>query len=192
MSNEERRLLRVRERKKQKNPTFRTHESWRYKRVKSHWRRPRGIDNFQRIGIAGVPPRVHIGYRTPRTVRGRHPSGLEEVAISNERDLLLVDPLTQAVRIGSSVGRRKKTAIIEQADIIGIRVLNGLFAEVPVSELEEGLLEEEEELPEEIEDLEVEDLDLDEEELEETEDDLEDLLDKDLDDLDLEDGLEDK
>ena len=192
MSNEERRLLRVREIKKHKNPTFRTHESWRYKRVKSHWRRPRGIDNFQRIGIAGVPPRVHIGYRTPRTVRGRHPSGLEEVAINNERDLLLVDPLTQAVRIGSSVGRRKKTAIIEQADIIGIRVLNGLFAEVPVSELEEGLLEEEEELPEEIEDLEVEDLDLDEEELEETEDDLEDLSDKDLDDLDLEDGSEDK
>jgi large subunit ribosomal protein L32e len=189
MSNDERRLLRVREKKKHKNPSFITHESWRYKRVKSRWRRPRGIDNFQRIGIAGVPPKVRIGYRTPRLVRGRHPSGLKEVLVNNERDLLLIDPSKQAARIGGSVGRRKKTAIIEQADIIGIRVLNPLFAEVSVSELEEGLLEED--LYEDIEDLEIEDLDFDEEESEEEIDaDLEADFDADLEELDLEDDSE--
>ncbi|MFX0113400.1 MAG: 50S ribosomal protein L32e [Candidatus Hodarchaeota archaeon] len=186
MPNDERRLLRVLEKKKRKNPSFKAHESWRYKRVKSRWRRPRGIDNFQRIGIAGVPPKVHIGYRTPRLVRGRHPSGLEEVIVNNERDLLLINPSKQAARIGGSVGRRKKTAIIEQADIIGIRVLNPLFAEVSVSELEEGLLEEE--LYEDIEDLEIEDLDFDEEESEEES---EEELDADLEELDLEDDSED-
>lgn len=193
MPNDERRLLRVREIKKRKNPHFRAHESWRYKRVKSRWRRPRGIDNFQRIGIAGVPPKVHIGYRTPRAVRGRHPSGLEEVIVNNERDLLLLDPLKQAARIGGSVGRRKKTGIIEQADIIGIRVLNPLFAEVSVSELEEGLLDEDE-LYEDIEDLEIEDLDLDDDEVEtkeEPEGELAADFDADLEDLDLEDDSED-
>jgi large subunit ribosomal protein L32e len=194
MPNDERRLLRVRERKRRKNPSFRTHESWRYKRVKSRWRRPRGIDNFQRIGIAGVPPKVHIGYRTPRMVRGRHPSGLEEVMVNNERDLLLIDPVKQAARIGSSVGRKKKTAIIEQADIIGIKVLNPLFAEVSMVGLEEDLFEEEE-LYEDIEDLEIEDLDLEEEELEETpeeapEGDIDADFDADLDDLDLDDASE--
>jgi large subunit ribosomal protein L32e len=194
MPNDERRLLRVRERKQRKNPSFRAHESWRYKRVKSRWRRPRGIDNFQRIGVAGVPPKVHIGYRTPRMVRGRHPSGLEEVMVNNERDLLLIDPVKQAARIGGSVGRKKKTAIIEQADIIGIKVLNPLFAEVSMAELEEDLLEEEE-LYEDIEDLEIEDLDLEEEELKETpeevpEDDIDADFDADLDDLDLDDASE--
>jgi hypothetical protein len=114
--------------------------------------------------------------------------------VNNERDLLLIDPVKQAARIGGSVGRKKKTAIIEQADIIGIKVLNPLFAEVSMAELEEDLLEEEE-LYEDIEDLEIEDLDLEEEELKETpeevpEDDIDADFDADLDDLDLDDASE--
>jgi len=150
MSGEERkRLLRLRKRMSQKRPHFRRFEEWRLVRIKDQWRRPKGIDNKMRQKRKGWPKSVKVGYGSPKAVRNLHPSGKEEIAVHNVGDLTIVDPETQVARIGGSVGRKKRTSILREADILGIRVLNpgdiDLEEEEPVEEepVEEEPVEEE-------------------------------------------------
>jgi large subunit ribosomal protein L32e len=138
--NEKKRLMKVRKQISKKRPNFKQFESWRYVRIKDHWRRPRGIDNKMRFNLSGWPKSVNIGWRGPKAVRGLHPSGLKEVMVWNIADLEKIDPETQAIRIGGTVGKRKKTPIIEEANRLKIKVLNPGIPEV--SELDE--MEEEE------------------------------------------------
>ena len=67
-------------------------------------------------------------------MRGKHPSGFEEVRVHNTDDLEGVDGDTEAVRIASKVGARKRERIEEQAEEQGIRVLNPTYVEVEVEE----------------------------------------------------------
>ena len=67
---------------------------------------------------------VDIGYRGPAAVRNLHPSGFEEVMVYNVEGLEGIDPKTQAARIGGTVGTKKRIAIEDRADELGIRVLN--------------------------------------------------------------------
>ncbi len=124
LSEEEIRLLKLREEMNRRRPEFIRQESWRYVRVKESWRRPRGIDSKMRLKKKGKPPLVSIGYRNPRLVRGLHPTGFREVIVYNVKDLEKVDPDREAIRIAGSVGRRKRIEIIEKADELGIVVLN--------------------------------------------------------------------
>jgi large subunit ribosomal protein L32e len=119
-----RRLLRLRRRISSKRPRFRRQESWRYVRIKESWRRPRGIDSKMRIKKKGWPPSPGVGFRSPRAVRGLHPSGYEEVLVYNVGDLAAVNPETQAIRIAGKVGARKRAMILTEASKRGIRVLN--------------------------------------------------------------------
>ena len=160
-----RELVKLRERVKRKKPRFVRQESWRYKRIKESWRRPRGIDSKMRIGKKGWPKRVKVGYRGPRLARGLHPSGFEEVLVHNLSELEEVDPTRQAVRIAHTVGLRKRAELISKAEELGIYVLNPMkleeVEEVPEEEVEEEKVEEleelgEEELEEEAEELEEE------------------------------------
>ena len=70
------------------------------------------------------PPVVDIGFRGPAEVRGLHPSGFEEVMVYNVEGLEGVDPKSQAIRIGGTVGTKKRIVIQDRADELGIRVLN--------------------------------------------------------------------
>ncbi|ABW00866.1 50S ribosomal protein L32e [Caldivirga maquilingensis] len=90
----------------------------------SPWRRPKGIDNKIRMKRKGYPPMVNVGYRGPRGVRGIHPSGFIEVIVHNPEELSRVNPETQAIRIASTVGVRKRIEIIREAVRRGIKVLN--------------------------------------------------------------------
>lgn len=145
-----RRLLKIRKRISQRRPKFSQFESWRLRRVKDHWRRPKGIDNKMRQNRKGWPRSVNIGWGSPNAVRGLHPSGMEEVAVYNLGDLTIIDPETQVARIGGSVGTKKRSNILEEADRRGIRVLNPGKAQ-PIIEIEEEEIEEVREEEEEIE-----------------------------------------
>ena len=127
---EEGRLLTTRRR--ESKPQFNRQDHHKKKRVKTSWRRPRGGLSKQRRAVKGKGAKVSAGYRTPKAVRGRHPSGFEEVHVENTDDLAGVDGDTQAVRIGSSVGGRKRERIEDQAEDQGIRVLNPTYEEVEV------------------------------------------------------------
>ena len=109
---------------KLKRPRFVRQESWRYVRLKPNWRRPRGKDSKMRLQIRGWPPLVKVGYRTPRAYRNLHPSGFKEVLVYRPEDLQGLDPEIHAVRIAGSVGMRKRLLIVEEAEKLGIKVLN--------------------------------------------------------------------
>ncbi len=122
-SREMSRKLTLREALKSEKPDFARQESWRYKRVKPSWRRPKGLDSKMRLKKGGWPKSVGVGYRSPRAVRGFHPSGFEEVIVHNVEDLKGVKP-SQAVRIGHTVGGKKRAEIIKMAEGLRIHILN--------------------------------------------------------------------
>jgi len=108
----------------QRKPKFRRPESWRYKRLETGWRRPKGIDSKIRQGERSQPKMPNIGYRTPAKLRDYHPSGMKEVLVHNLQEMEGLHPKVHAVRIAQRVGDRKRLAIIERADDLGLRVLN--------------------------------------------------------------------
>lgn len=120
---EKEKLLRIRSAQKCKKPNFNRQESWRYKRVKPSWRKPRGRDSKMRKKKGGWPKLVEVGYRSPKKVRGLHPSGFEEVLVNNVKDLEKISP-QQAIRIGHTVGLRKRIMIIEKAKELSLKLLN--------------------------------------------------------------------
>ncbi|MEM0449006.1 MAG: 50S ribosomal protein L32e [Methanomassiliicoccales archaeon] len=121
---EKRRALAIREEIDSRRPAFRRQEWFRFKRLGETWRRPKGIHSKMRRHYGYRPPVVSIGYRGPKEVRGYHSSGFEEVIVHNPSQLEKVNPKTQAVRVGGTVGYKKRLAIEKRADELGIRVLN--------------------------------------------------------------------
>jgi large subunit ribosomal protein L32e len=106
-------------------PTFR-HDQWfRYKKLsRLGWRRPRGTHNKLGIDYVYRPRKPAIGYRGPALARGLHSSGFAEVLVHRPEDLEALDPATQAARIASGVGARKRGLILQAAEKKGLRVLN--------------------------------------------------------------------
>lgn len=104
---------------------FLRQEYHRYVRLKTGWRKPQGMHSKARKRLIYRRKNVSVGYGSPKLARNLHPSGFEEVAIFNVKDLEKIsDPERQAARIGHSVGQRKRENIINRADELGIRVLN--------------------------------------------------------------------
>jgi len=120
------------QRRKTGKPAFRRQDYHKKKRTPESWRRPRGNLSKQRRGVKGKGDKVAAGYRTPTEARGLHPSGFEEVRVHNVDDLDGVDGDSQAARIASSVGARKRERIEEEAEDREIRVLNPTYVEVEV------------------------------------------------------------
>jgi large subunit ribosomal protein L32e len=116
--------LQVRRQIKKRTPEFLREEWFRYKRIPKNWRRPDGISSKMRINLKYRPSKVRVGFRGPRKTRGLHSSGFEEIIVYNAGDLEGINPKTQAARIGSSVGTKKRMNIEKKAEELEIRVLN--------------------------------------------------------------------
>jgi large subunit ribosomal protein L32e len=109
---------------KKVKPKFRRQEWFQVKRLGEKWRKPRGLDSKMRLCKKGKPAMPSIGYRSPKEVRGLHPSGLVEVMVRNPKELEKIDPKRHVARIASAVGRRKRSAIIKRAQELKIKVVN--------------------------------------------------------------------
>lgn len=108
-----------------RRPAFKRQEWFRYAKFKdSTWRKPKGIHSKMKRRLKRRGPIVDIGFRGPASVRGLHPTGFEEVLVYNVEGLENIDPKKQAVRIGGTVGTKKRMAIEDRADELGIRILN--------------------------------------------------------------------
>lgn len=112
------------EERKAKRKQFDRQNSHKFGRVPSSWRKARGKHSNVRLGKKYAKNRPKPGYRTPKAVRGLHPSGYEDILVHRPADLDELDPETEAARIASSVGGRKREQILEKAEEHGITVLN--------------------------------------------------------------------
>ncbi|MCG1007785.1 50S ribosomal protein L32e [Halorubrum lacusprofundi] len=115
-------------------PQFNRQDYHKKKRIPTSWRKPRGGLSKQRRRMKAKGPVVEAGFRSPKASRDLHPSGFKEVRVHNTDDLEGVDGDTQAVRIASKVGGRKRELIEDEAEERGIRVLNPTYVEVEVND----------------------------------------------------------
>ena len=105
-------------------PKFQRSEITRRKRIANTktWRKPKGQHaRVKRLGpVKGASPK--IGYRTPKEIRGLHPSGHEIILVSTPSQL---DSITekQGIKI-ANVGKKKKIEIIKKAMEKKIKILN--------------------------------------------------------------------
>ena len=109
-------LIAKRQEVKEHNPDFVRPESWRYVRLQTNWRKPKGIDHHQRKQKSrGRPGLVKVGYGGPRDAKGLHPSGFTDNLVFNISDLQKLDPKKDGVRLGHGVGTKKRKEIVVKA-----------------------------------------------------------------------------
>jgi large subunit ribosomal protein L32e len=121
MTTEVKRLIRVRT---DKGARFKRDGYGKKRQLSDSWRKPRGQHNKQREQKKAKGALPKPGFGSPVAVRGMHPSGFFEVLVTSLKDLEGLDPKTQAVRLGATVGTRKRVIIQEQAVSAGLKVLN--------------------------------------------------------------------
>jgi large subunit ribosomal protein L32e len=121
MTTEVKRLIQVRT---DKGARFKRDGYGKKRQLSDSWRKPRGQHNKQREQKKAKGALPKPGFGSPVAVRGMHPSGFFEVLVTSLKDLEGLDPKTQAVRLGATVGTRKRTIIQEQAIAAGLKVLN--------------------------------------------------------------------
>jgi large subunit ribosomal protein L32e len=121
---EQKRLIELRKKMKKHRPSFRRVESWRYKRVKSSWRKARGIDSKTRRKSKSGVKSPSVGYRSPKKIRGIHPSGYEEIRVFTIKDMDNLNKNKHALKISSRLGAKKRIVLIEMAQRKGFKVLN--------------------------------------------------------------------
>ncbi|MFW9949908.1 MAG: 50S ribosomal protein L32e [Candidatus Thorarchaeota archaeon] len=153
---EEKRLMRIRKKLSKTRPSFQRIESWRLKRVKDPWRKSRGIDSQTRMKEKSGVKSPTVGYRSPKKIRGIHPSGYEEVRVFNINDFKGLNNKKHAIKLSGRLGAKKRISLIDYAQNRGYKVLNvGIsqaeleslesMLESSVEELEEDIIEDEEE-----------------------------------------------
>ncbi len=83
---------------KEHNPDFVRPESWRYVRLETNWRKPKGVDHHQRKQKSrGRPGLVKVGYGGPKESRDLHPSGYTDNLVFTINDLEKLNPKTVGV-----------------------------------------------------------------------------------------------
>ncbi len=103
---------------------FKRQESWRLKRVKENWRRPRGVTSRMRKEKNGWPAKVKVGYGTKASGRGLHPRGLIERLVQNESDLEGLNPKTHIVRLSGQLGEKRRLVLLERVRTLNIHIAN--------------------------------------------------------------------
>ena len=118
--------LQVREQVSSSRPKrFVRPESWRYKRLETNWRKPKGIDNHQRKQKSrGRPGLVKIGYGTPKIAKGLHPSGYTDNLVNNLNDLEKLNPKEDWFRFGHSLCAKKRKELMNVAIEKKFKVFN--------------------------------------------------------------------
>jgi large subunit ribosomal protein L32e len=121
MADEKKRLIRVRS---EKSARFKRDGTGKKKQISDSWRKPRGLHSKKRIQKKAKGPLPSPGFGSPLAVKGMHPSGFHEVLVFTPAEMEGLDPGVYAVRIGASVGNRKRLVLQQQAMTAGLKILN--------------------------------------------------------------------
>ncbi|CCI42782.1 unnamed protein product [Albugo candida] len=111
---------------KKKVTKFKRHQSDNFIRVPTSWRRPKGIDGRVRRKFKGAIRMPNIGYGSNKKTRHVLPNGFKKFLVKNiaELEVLLMHNRKYCAEIAHNVSGRKRTAIIQRAEQLNIRVTN--------------------------------------------------------------------
>ncbi len=111
---------------KKKKPRFLNLALYQKLGATKSWRRPRGIDNKQRLKLKSRPKQPNIGYKNPDEIRGLHPSGRRVAIVHNLEELRRLSSERESVivYIAHTVGERKRSIIREEASKLGLKLAN--------------------------------------------------------------------
>ena len=113
---------------KKRTKKFCRHQGPEFTRIgRVTWRRPRGIDSRVRRRFRSQVKLVKIGYGSNKNTRHLLPNGFLKFAVSNakEIDLLMMQNRKYAAEIAHNVSVRKRKEIVERANQLNVKVLNG-------------------------------------------------------------------
>lgn len=111
---------------KKKKPKFSVPNLGFFKSVKKRWRKPRGTANKKRMKYKFMGSLPKVGYKNSKALRGMHPSGKAEVLVRNLAELEAAKE-SQAVRIASGIGNKKRKLIEDKARLMKLFVVNMKF-----------------------------------------------------------------
>lgn len=133
-------LLELRKQIKSKKPNFIRQDAHKKKRLGSKWRRPKGLHSKIRLNLRGRAKKVSKGYRSPKKVRYMHKSGLMPCVIRSFSDLKNIDAKKICLIISSSLGNKKRIAILKKAKELGLNILNIKNPDEFVKKVEDDIL----------------------------------------------------
>lgn len=92
---------------KKRTKKFARHQSDRFKRVGSSWRKPKGIDNAVRRRFKGTIRMPKIGYGSNKKTRHIMPNGYRRFVVANTSDIELLlmyvlSPMGYANNLGTT------------------------------------------------------------------------------------------
>ena len=101
------------------------HEDYNGK-LKSSWRRPRGIDCRVRRQFKGNKPLVKVGYKNANKTRHVLPNGFKKLLIRNvqEVELLLMNNRVYCGEIAQNLSLRKREKIVKRAAELNVKLTN--------------------------------------------------------------------
>ncbi|PIY60245.1 50S ribosomal protein L32e [Candidatus Woesearchaeota archaeon CG_4_10_14_0_8_um_filter_47_5] len=117
-------LLEARKQLKKRKPHFIQQDAYKLGRIDSVWKKPRGKTPRVRLKMRGQTPIISQGWRSPKAVRGLHPTGVEQVIINTPSQIALLDPKKQGALVAKNVGTKKKVEIVTAGLAKGITFLN--------------------------------------------------------------------
>lgn len=105
---------------------FNRHQSDRFKRVDSSWRKPKGIDSCVRRRFRGTIRMPKIGYGTDRRYKHVESNGFIRFVVHNMDELrvLMMHNEKYSAEIASSVGNKLRTRLLAKAKQLDIKVTN--------------------------------------------------------------------
>lgn len=116
-------LLERRKVLKKKKPSFIRKDIYKKARIGKSWRKPRGLDNKQRLCKRGPAKKISNGYRAPKEIRTFHKSGLMPVVVSNLAQLKSLTKQQGAI-LSAKMGNKKRLELINEAKKSNIALLN--------------------------------------------------------------------
>jgi len=120
-----------------KKPKFVRQQFFKHK-LKSKWRRPKGLHSKLRLQKKGHGKKIKVGYGSPKVGRDLL-LGFKPIIVCNIKDLEKIDSKTQAILISRGVGTKKKVELLKKIKDLKIKVLNVKNIDAFLKKVEENL-----------------------------------------------------